>query len=202
VAVKEESHRARQAQETKAQVARAARVLFAEQGYVATTIAAISDKARIPAQTIYSAFGNKPAILRTIAGMWIAEADTRRLATEALAIDDPAERLRRAAHWQTRQFETGIDVIRIYQEAARADARMAAEMKRVWGGREQELTLFLQSFDGQLAHAPERALDLFLACTATEIYQLLVLDRHWPVADYETWLGDTLIAQLLGGPGR
>ncbi|MFB6723909.1 TetR/AcrR family transcriptional regulator [Kribbella sp. NPDC056345] len=194
MAVKEESHRARQAQETKAQVARAARGLFAEQGYVVTTIAAISEAARIPAQTIYSAFGNKPAILREIAGMWIAEADTRRLATESLAIDDPAERLRSAAHWQTRQFETGIDVIRIYQEAARADARMAAEMQRVWAAREHELELFLQSFGDQLV---DRALDLFLACTATEIYQLLVLDRHWPVEDYEAWLGDTLVAQLL-----
>lgn len=193
MAVKE-SHRERQARATKEQVARAARVLFAEQGYVATTIAAISDAAEIPAQTIYSAFGNKPAILREISRIWIAEADTRRLAQESLAIADPAERLRAAAHWQTRQFETGIDVIRIYQEAARADARMEEQKARVWKAREQELAIFLDSFKGQLK---PRALDLFLACTATEIYQLLVLDRHWSVEDYETWLGDTLVSQLL-----
>ncbi|MFG1817333.1 TetR/AcrR family transcriptional regulator [Kribbella sp. NPDC049174] len=193
MAVKE-SHRERQARATKEQVARAARGLFAEQGYVATTIAAISAAAEIPAQTIYSAFGNKPAILREIARIWIAEADTRRLAQESLQLEDPAERLRSAAHWQTRQFETGIDVIQIYQEAARADARMAEEMQRVWDAREQELKIFLKSFKGQLK---PRALDLFLACTAAEIYRLLVLDRHWPVEDYETWLGDTLVSQLL-----
>jgi len=193
VAVKE-SHRERQARATKEQVAQAARGLFAEQGYVATTIAAISEAAEIPAQTIYSAFGNKPAILREIARIWIAEADTRRLAQESLQLEDPADRLRSAAHWQTRQFETGIDVIQIYQEAARADARMAEEMQRVWAAREHELKLFLKSFKGRLK---PKALDLFLACTAAEIYRLLVLDRHWPVEDYETWLGDTLVSQLL-----
>jgi AcrR family transcriptional regulator len=192
VAVKE-SHRERQARATKEQVARAARRLFAEQGYVATTMTAISEAAEIPAQTIYSAFGNKPAILREISRIWIAEAETRRLAEESLQLKDPAERLRAAAHWQTRQFETGIDVIQIYQEAARADARMADEMRRVWEAREQELAIFLKSFK----RLKPRALDIFLACTAAEVYRLLVLDRHWPIEDYETWLGDTLVTQLL-----
>jgi AcrR family transcriptional regulator len=193
VAVKE-SHRERQARATKERVARAARRLFAEQGYVATTIAAIAEAAEIPAQTIYSAFGNKPAILREISRIWIAEAETRRLAEESLRLKDPAERLRAAAHWQTRQFETGIDVIQIYQEAARADARMAEERQRIWGAREQELEIFLKSFGRQLK---PKALDIFLACTAAEVYRLLVLDRRWPIEDYETWLGDTLVSQLL-----
>lgn len=188
-----ESHRERQARATKEQVARAARRLFAEQGYVATTITAISAAAEIPAQTIYSAFGNKPAILREISRIWIAEADTRRLAQESLKIEDPAERLRSAAHWQTRQFETGIDVIEIYQEAARADARMEEQKQRVWKAREQELAVFLESFE----QLKPRALDIFLACTAAEVYRLLVLDRRWPIEDYETWLGDTLVSQLL-----
>jgi AcrR family transcriptional regulator len=190
------SHRERQAQATKDQVARAARTLFAEQGYVATTITAISEAAQIPAQTIYSAFGNKPAILREIAKRWIAEADTVRLAQEALEVEDPAERLRRAAHWQTRQFETGYDVITIYTEAARADARMAEEMAYVWKSREGELKTYLASFK-KLAVAPKRALDLFLACTTPEIYRLLVVERGWSLPEYETWLGDTLVSQLL-----
>lgn len=194
MAVKD-SHRARQAQATKEQVARAARDLFRQQGYVATTIAAISEAAEIPAQTIYSAFGNKPAILREIARIWIAEADTRRLAQESLALADPAERLRAAAHWHTRQFVAGIDVIQIYQEAARADPRMADEMQRVWAAREHELKLYLENFD--LVQPQDRALDIFLACTTAEVYRLLVSDRGWSEAEYETWLGDTLVSQLL-----
>jgi len=192
-------HRERQALATKKQVAGAARPLFAEQGYVATTIAAISEAAQIPAQTIYSAFGNKAAILREVARLWIVEADTRRLSDEALEVDDPAERLRRAAHWQVRQFETGYDIITIYQEAARTDPRMAAEMRTVWGFRERELEIFLASFSGQLAAglALELALDILLTCTLAEVYRTLVLERGWSGEQYESWLADTLIAQLL-----
>ena len=192
-------HRERQALATKEQVARAARRLFAEQGYVATTIAAISDAAQIPAQTIYSAFGNKAAILREVARLWIVEAHTRRLSDEALAVDDPAERLRLAAAWQLRQFETGYDVITIYQQAAHADPRMAEEMRTVWGFRERELEIFLGSFAGQLAAGltPSLALDIFLTCTMAEVYRTLVLERGWSGEDYELWLANTLITQLL-----
>ena len=190
------SHRERQALATKQQVAEAARKLFAENGYVATTITAISEAAQIPAQTIYSAFGNKRAILREIARQWIVAADTRRLHDQSLTIEDPAERLRSAAHWQTRQFETGYDVIVIYQEAARADAEMVAEMRRVWEAREHELKGFLKTF-GTLKLSQKKALDVFLACTAVEVYGLLVLDRKWSLKEYESWLGETLVAQLL-----
>jgi AcrR family transcriptional regulator len=190
------SHRERQALATKQQVAEAARQLFAENGYVATTITAISETAEIPAQTIYSAFGNKRAILREIARLWIVAADTRRLHDESLAVEDPAERLRKAAHWQTKQFETGYDVITIYQQAARADVEMEAELRRVWAAREHELKGFLKTFD-TLKLSQKKALDVFLACTAAEVYGLLVLDRNWSLEEYETWLGDTLVSQLL-----
>ena len=43
------THRQRQAAATRRQIAAAARQLFAERGYVATTIAAISERADIPA---------------------------------------------------------------------------------------------------------------------------------------------------------
>lgn len=190
-------HRERQAQATKAQVATAARRLFAEQGYVATTITAISAASEIPAQTIYSAFGNKAAILREIAKGWIADADTRQLSEIALAAADPVDRLRQTAHFHRRQFEAGYDVIVIYQEAARAEPAMVAEMRRMWDARERELARYLAAFEGDLAVPAARALDILLACTVAEVYRTLVLERNWSHDEYERWLGDTLIAQLL-----
>ena len=58
------THRQRQAAATRRQIAAAARQLFAERGYVATTIAAISERADIPVQTVYSAIGttSPPAV--------------------------------------------------------------------------------------------------------------------------------------------
>ena len=42
-----------------------------------------------------------------------------------------------------------------------------------------------------------RALDILLACTVAEVYRTLVLDRGWTLDEYERWLTDALIAQLL-----
>ncbi|MEV6416519.1 helix-turn-helix domain-containing protein [Kribbella sp. NPDC051718] len=190
-------HRERQALATKAQVAAAARRLFAEQGYVATTITAISAAAEIPAQTIYSAFGNKAAILGEISRTWMRDAETRRLSDDALTAEDPIDRLRQTAHWHRRQFEAGYDVIVIYQEAARADPAMAEEMRRVWAAREHELTKYLAAFEGELKVTADRALDILLACTVPEAYRTLVVERGWSLDEYEVWLGDALIAQLL-----
>ena len=94
MAVKE-GHRQRQAQATREQVAAAARRLFAERGYIATTIAAIAEAADIPAPTIYSAFGTKKKILDEVLELWIRGTGVRRDHEEALLHPDPEQRLRR-----------------------------------------------------------------------------------------------------------
>ncbi len=187
---------------TRQQVAVAARRLFAERGYLGTTIAAIATEADIPAPTIYSAFGTKAKILEEITRMWIADAGTQQQHEEAIAQPDPVRRLRIAAHWHTRQMELGYDVITIYQEAARADPEMAVEWKSVLAGRDRAIGKLINSLADQLADSLTRAtaVDLFVACTLSEVYRTLVLERDWSLSDYEQWLGDLLVAQLLERP--
>ena len=93
MAVKREgpTHRQRQALATRQQIAAAARALFAERGYVATTITAISEAADIPVPTIYSAFGNKAAILTDITRRVIATLDVKVQYEQAMAEPDPAQ---------------------------------------------------------------------------------------------------------------
>jgi len=198
--VKEEKtgHRYRQAMATRQQIAVAARRLFAERGYLGTTIAAIAAEADIPAPTIYSAFGTKAKILEEITRSWIAESGTQQHES-SLAQPDPVRRLHMAAHWHTRQMELGHDVITIYQEAARADPEMALVLKSVLDGRERAIGKLIDSLTEHLAAGLTRstAVDLFVTCTLSEIYRSLVLERGWPLADYERWLGELLVAQLL-----
>ena len=84
-------HRQRQAEATKREVARVARALFAEHGYVATTISAISAESDIPVQTIYSAFGSKAKILDKITELWMAASQTSSRAAAYLDEPDPAQ---------------------------------------------------------------------------------------------------------------
>ncbi len=209
MAVKEQvSYRQRQAQATREAIARAARELFRERGYVGTTIQAISEAAEIPAPTIYSALGNKPRILEEIRRLWIAESSVQDLHDQAMATPDPAARLRLAARWTRRQLELGSDVITIYQEAARADPRMAEVWRTVLAGRERAVRRLIVSLERRLAPGVTvaRAVDVFLTCTLSEVYRCLVVERGWSPDSYQTWLADLLTHQLLGptdgGGGR
>jgi AcrR family transcriptional regulator len=202
VAVKKElgRHRHRQAQATREAVAAAARRLFAEQGYVATTIEAISEAAEIPVPTIYSAFGNKPAILEEARRLWMTETDVENLHRRAVTTPDVQERLRLAALWTRRQFELGYDVISVYQEAARADPRVARIWRQVMLRREAAVSELLKSMRGRLRPGltPRQALDLYVTWTLPEVYRTLVLDRAWSPTKYERWLADLLIREFLG----
>ena len=192
-------HRQRQAQATREAVALAARRLFAKQGYVATTIEAISEAAEIPVPTIYSAFGNKPAILEEARRLWINETDVENLHRRAVTTADVEKRLGLAAQWTRRQFELGYDVISVYQEAARADPRVARVWRQVMLRREAAVSELLESMKGRLRPGLtlRRALDLYVTWTLPEVYRTLVLERAWSPNKYERWLADLLIRELL-----
>lgn len=98
-----------------------------------------------------------------------------------------------------RQYEVGSDIIAIYQEAARADPRMADTLHRVLVAREREIRRLLTTTAAQ--HKPgltlDHAMDITLALTSPEVYRTLVQERGWSAWRYEAWLGESLIAQLL-----
>jgi AcrR family transcriptional regulator len=173
--------------------------LFADQGYSATSIEAISEAAEIPVPTIYSAFGNKPAILEEVRRLWIAGTDVENLHRQALATPELRTRLRLAASWTRRQFELGYEVIAMYQEAARADRRVAAVWRQVMSRREAAVNELLGSLTGRLRPGLKvaEALDLYIAWTLPEVYRTLVLERGWSPKTYENWLAELLIREFL-----
>jgi AcrR family transcriptional regulator len=201
VVVKREgpSHRQRQALATKAQIANAARALFASAGYVGTTIAAIAEAADIPAPTIYSAFGGKAAILRAIAWDVAGTLDIDRAHDEALAQSDPKDGLRIAANIQRRQFEQMYDVIDIYQEAARTDPDIANDMQTIAANRERAFRRHLAAIATHLTPgvSVDDGVAIYLTLVLPEVYRTLVIERGWTADRYENWLADALTTQLL-----
>ncbi|MFD3405839.1 TetR/AcrR family transcriptional regulator [Kribbella sp. NPDC058693] len=198
MAVKREgpTHRQRQALATKSAIAAAARRLFATQGYVGTTITAIAEAADIPAPTIYSAFGGKSAILRAIAWEVTGTLDVDRTHAEALAQPDPHDGLRMAANLQRRQYEVMYDVIDIYQEAARTDPDIAADMQTILANRERAFRRHLEAITPHLTVEVDEGVAIYQTLVLPEVYRTLVLEHAWPLNQYETWLANTLITQL------
>jgi TetR/AcrR family transcriptional regulator, regulator of autoinduction and epiphytic fitness len=194
------SYRQLQAQATRDRVALAARRLFGERGYLATTIEAIAREAGVAVPTVYAIFGSKKAILEEIRRRWIRESEVLELGAQALAEPDLGRRLELAAKWTRQQLERGYDVIAIYQDAARADPAMAKVWEKVLRNRDQALTGFIKTLAAGLAPGVDTktAVDLFWALGRPEVYRELVVDRGWSLARYERWLATSLKQQLLG----
>lgn len=193
------THRQRQALATRAAVTAAARALFAENGYVGTTMDSIAASADIPVQTIYSAFGTKAAILEDIRVTWIAASRVADLHSRALAASQPKQRLAGAAEWTRRQFEMGYDIVSVHQEAARADPRVAASWRHALAGRESAIKELIASVAPALKAqlSTTRAVGLYVALTLPEIYRELVISRGWKSSHYESWLAEALQTSLL-----
>ena len=193
------THRQRQALVTQHVIVDAARELFLEQGYGATTIDAISLKAGVAVSTVYAVFKNKRGILKAIREEWHLESGQRGIYAQALTENDAHKRMELAAHATRRQWETGGSMIAIYTSAADADAEAANELAEALAGRRRGMQHFISESVPLLRPdlTVEKATALFLALTLAEIFQNLVGQSGWSPDEYEAWLAQTLKQQLL-----
>ena len=193
------THRQRQALATRALIVDAACELFLAQGYMATTIEAISARAGVAVSTVYAVFRNKRGILQVIRERWHQESGQRDIYRQALEQQDPKRRLALAAYATRRQWETGGAMMAIYQAAAAADPDAAAELSTALQGRRAFLTQFIDAMSEQLRPdlSLTRAIALFSTLTQPTIYQELVGEEGWSPEEYEVWLAETLQQQLL-----
>jgi AcrR family transcriptional regulator len=187
----------------------AARVLFAERGYQATTIDAISDHADVPPATVYRLFSSKLGILKAMLDVSIAGDDQpialpARPEISALGDEsDPAALIAGFTRVTVAINARGGDVFRILASAADSDPAAAELLADVHRQRDRG--------QGQIARALARAgslrtglrerdaADLIHALMSPDLYRLLVVERGWSPARYEQWLAGTLADQLTTG---
>lgn len=193
----EMTYRQQQAQATKVRIAEAAQQLFASEGYGATSMETIAQRAGVATRTVYSAFGAKREVLNLICEMWLERAGARALAAEILAIDDTVARLRGAARWVTTLYSTDFDVARILDSAVDEDADTRSLLEGKLRGRNHVMDGLIGSLRGELVIPLAEARAIFRALGASGVYGELVVSSGWTVPAFERWLGDTLVDQLL-----
>lgn len=196
-----QTHRQRQALETRRLIADAAKQLFMERGYSATTIEAIAGEAGVAVSTVYAIFRNKRAILRQIRMNWHARTQAREINEEAARQPDPERRLELAASASRRQWEMGSALVIIYQGAAAADQEAAAELEEALRGRRAALDRVVEGMEGALRLDLDvmRAAAILRALCRAEVYRELVEESGWSPDEYESWLSEALKGQLLSG---
>ena len=191
----------------RAAVVDAARSLFLERGYGATTIEAISELADVPPATVYRLFSSKHGILKSLLDVSIAgdhedvPMASRPQVQALLSERDPAGQLAGFVAIVVQVNTRIASLYRILVSAAGTDPDAAALLDALTNQRQQGQRLIARSLARAGALRPglrERdAADIIHALLSPELYRLLVIDRGWKTERYQRWLATTLIDQLL-----
>lgn len=198
------------AEETRTSIVAAASTLFAEHGYVATSINEIAARAGVSRATVFNAVGGKPELLIRAYQTAVRghEADVplgqQARSRRVLAETDPYRLL---AGYASVVSDAGPRIAPLY-EAVRAAAHADPEAAELW----QRLTGERRSGAGRVVRAlaelgPLRngldtstATDLLWLLNDPALYHLLVVERRWPKRRFRLWLTDTMQSQLLPPP--
>ena len=199
--------RKEQAEATRKAIMDAAERLFEKDGYVATSMAAIAKEAGVALKTVYLAFETKGGLLRALwhrnlrGGREDVPVGDQEWFIEVLQEPDPAEALRLNAR-NSRQVKTRIAPLgEVLLSAAPADPEVDALSKRIWSQFYDNQRDVVKSLKRRKALKKglsiERATDILWTLNHPRTYILLVQDRGWTAEQYERWLGDITISELL-----
>jgi AcrR family transcriptional regulator len=199
--------RKEQAEATRKAIMDAAERLFEKDGYVATSMAAIAKEAGVALKTVYLAFETKGGLLRALwhrnlrGGREDVPVTDQEWFIEVLEEPDPAKALRLNAR-NSRQVKTRIAPLgEVLLNAAPADPEVDALSKRIWSQFYDNQRDVVKSLKRRKALKKglgiERATDILWTLNHPRTYILLVQDRGWTAEQYERWLGDITISELL-----
>jgi AcrR family transcriptional regulator len=201
------SRRQEQARHNRWAVLQAARQLFLEHGFAATTMPAIASAAGVSVQTVYKAFGNKARLAKAVFDVAMAGDDEPvpmlQRASLARARDepDPRTKLRLYGEFLAEVAPRHVPVQLVIRDAATSDPEARVVWAELQAERLKGMTLFARALhdDGHLRPgiSTNEARGVLWTCNSAELFQLLVLERGWPPKRYGRWVADALISALL-----
>jgi AcrR family transcriptional regulator len=200
--------RERQAAATRQAVLDAARELFLAQGYGATTIDQVAARAQVSKPTVFTAVGNKQALLAAVRDVALAGDDLPVAVSDrapyqaVLAEPDPYRAIVLMAAHLTGLWRRYAGIREVMRGAASSGEPALRDM---WETSQQQRLTAARSFIAALtAKAPLReGLDAGTAADITWLYidpdnyRALTVERGWSETAYQRWLADTLTAALL-----
>jgi AcrR family transcriptional regulator len=202
------SRRQAQVEATRSAVIDAARRLFLQGGYAATTVEAISSAASVAPATVYRLFGSKRGVLAAVFDIAFGGDDQplafheRPQVRAALASADPAALLYALMPINQALKERTADLEHVLRQAAPVDPEAAEMLATVTRQRATGQARIAHALAERGALTPgideTAASDIIFTLMSPEVHRLLTVDRNWTDQRYAEWLGRTLEAVLLG----
>ena len=203
--------RERQASTTRRAVLEAARQLFITQGYGATTVDQIAQRAGVSKPTVFSAVGNKQRLLRAVRDVAIAGDDepvpvARRPATDRIRAEPDQ---RRAVELLAEHLAGVASRYAEINEVLHAAAGSGEEdLRELWKLEEdQRLTGAQFWVEGLTSKGPLRpgldtgtAIDVMWLLMSPDHYYRLVHRRRWTKQQYQQWLAASITQLLFAEP--
>ena len=198
----------RRGADTRRRIEEAAARLFTRDGYSAATMQAIAAEAGVHVQTIYLAYGTKPALLAACAARLVAGDEDpeippaeRRWAREVAAKRDPRARLVRYVRQigdVTPRITPLIDVLRATAPAEPDVAAFLAQMEA--GRREGPLQLLghgVPAGTWRSGLTPDKVADIVFAIASPDTVRALTARRGWSRSAAEALIVRMLERELL-----
>jgi AcrR family transcriptional regulator len=187
------SIRAERAAITRRRIADAARTLFTERGYGATTLRDVAEAAEVAVQTVYAVYGSKAEILRELRERIAMDPTADEAYSEALAAGGGGRSLDLFARSIRRRWEAGHDVIVVDAQAASGDPGIRVDRDRVLAMRRRGIDRLARVVvGGSDPQEVARAAAIIDAISLPEVYAELIDIHGWSPDDYEAWLAATL----------
>ncbi|MFD9941156.1 TetR/AcrR family transcriptional regulator [Nonomuraea sp. NPDC059023] len=209
--VKRPDKRAERSRRTREKVIEAARELFIAQGYGATSLQEVADRAGVAVQTIYFVFHNKRTLFKDVVDTSIA-GDAEPVATmdrewfRAACAEPTAAGQLRAHVRGTREILGRVaPIMPLIAAAAATDPEIAEQWPDTPDPRYTVQYAAAVALAGKPDIRPglsvEMAADLLFGLLSPQLYLIFVRDRGWPPDAWEEWARTALTAQLCADPG-
>ena len=202
--------RAERAAATRRAVVEAAHDLFTRDGYAATTVAEVAQRAGVSVDTVYASVGRKPQLALAVIDAVLGgpgssgTAEDRDYVRTVRAATDAVRKLEVYAGALERLLPRVAPLQEALREAAAADPDCAATWQALVERRAANMLLLAQDLraTGQLRRdlSDQEVADIIWATNAAEYFQLLQ-QRGWSPERFGRHLSDLWVRLLLEEPG-
>ena len=202
----ESPRRREQAAATRREILGAAQRLFEENGYAATTMAAIAEEAGVALKTVYLAFETKSGLIRALWDTLLRGEPDIAVAQqpwylEVLQQPDPVRQLQLNARNSTVVKQRVANLLRVIRDGASSDPDVDALCQLIntdFFANQREIVRSLHKRKAlRRGLDVTKAADILWTLIHPDVWHLLVTARGWTPAQYEKWLADTTCDQLL-----
>lgn len=192
--------RAERAAVTRRRIESAARVLFARDGYGATTLKQIAAEAGVAVQTVYAVYRSKLGILNALREEAVNQPEANSLFRQAMSEPSPVRAVELFARSIRARWERAGDIVAIHRDAATADRLVREGMEEAESARRSGIAALARRLEPALREGltPGQAMAILDGLTLPALYVELTEVHGWSGDEYEDWLRRVLLTELLG----